>query len=78
MNTMPYLPRDYGRGMIIEAGDGGVSGPSEGQDLEAFYRAMYHCYKCDIIYLDEPVLVDVYEWMENNRGFVGLGKKTKK
>ena len=28
------------------------------------------------IYLDEPVLVDVYEWMENNRGFVGLGEKT--
>lgn len=28
---------------ILEAGDGGVSGPSEGQDLGAFYRAMHIC-----------------------------------
>ena len=28
---------------IIEAGDGEVSGLSDGQDYEAFFRALYHC-----------------------------------
>lgn len=28
---------------ILEAGDGSVSGPSEGQNLEVFYRAIYQC-----------------------------------
>ncbi len=46
--TLDYAELEDGRWMILEAGDGGVSGPSEGQDLEAFYRAMYHCYKYDL------------------------------
>ena len=29
---------------IIEAGDGEVSGLSDGQDHEAFFRALYHCF----------------------------------
>lgn len=32
---------------IIEAGDGQVSGLSEGQDYEAFFRSLYICFKED-------------------------------
>lgn len=42
----PYYTVDYaelsdGSWKIIEAGDGGVSGLSPGQDAEAYYRALY-------------------------------------
>ena len=42
--TLDFAELMDGSWKILEAGDGGVSGPSEGQDLEAFYRAMYHCF----------------------------------
>lgn len=43
----PYYTVDYaeiadGTWKIIEAGDGGVSGLSPGQDMEAYYRALYN------------------------------------
>lgn len=42
----PYYTIDYaelsdGSWKIIEAGDGGVSGLSPGQDMEAYFRALY-------------------------------------
>ncbi|MBQ9140656.1 MAG: ATP-grasp domain-containing protein [Lachnospiraceae bacterium] len=36
-----------GSWIIIEAGDGQVSGLSEGQDYEAFFRSLYICFKED-------------------------------
>ncbi len=41
--TIDYAELADGSWTILEAGDGSVSGPSEGQDLEAFYRALYQC-----------------------------------
>ena len=41
--TLDYAELADGSWKILEAGDGGVSGPSEGQNLYAFYRVMYHC-----------------------------------
>ncbi len=41
--TLDYAELADGSWKILEAGDGSVSGPSEGQDLEAFYRALYQC-----------------------------------
>ena len=43
----PYYTVDYaelldGTWKIIEAGDGGVSGLSSGQDMEAYYRNLYY------------------------------------
>ncbi len=44
----PYYTVDYaeladGSWKILEAGDGGVSGLSDGQDPEGYYRALYMC-----------------------------------
>lgn len=41
--TLDYAELADGSWKILEAGDGGVSGPSEGQDLKAFFRALYWC-----------------------------------
>ncbi len=45
----PYYTVDYaelldGTWIIIEAGDGSVSGLSDGQDYEQYFRAVYHCF----------------------------------
>ncbi|MDE6923633.1 MAG: ATP-grasp domain-containing protein [Acetatifactor sp.] len=47
-----FMVKDYaeladGSWKIIEAGDGQVSGLLEGQDYEAFFRALYQCFKED-------------------------------
>lgn len=39
--TVDYAKLSVGSWKIIEAGDGGVSGLSPGQDAEAYYRALY-------------------------------------
>ena len=41
--TLDFAELNDGSWKILEAGDGSVSGPSEGQNLEAFYRAIYQC-----------------------------------
>lgn len=41
--TLDYAELADGSWKVLEAGDGSVSGPSEGQNLYAFYRAVYHC-----------------------------------
>lgn len=46
----PYYTVDYaeladGSWRIIEAGDGSVSGLSDGQDYEQYYRALYQCFR---------------------------------
>lgn len=38
--TVDYAEKENGQWVVVEAGDGGVSGLSEGQDYEAFFRAM--------------------------------------
>ena len=50
MLPSPYYTVDYaeladGTWKIVEAGDGGVSGLSPGQDYPAYYRALYHALK---------------------------------
>lgn len=45
----PYYTIDFaqlknGEWKIIEAGDGGVSGLSIGQDYEAYFRALFYCF----------------------------------
>jgi len=41
--TIDFAELDNGTWRIIEAGDGSVSGLSEGQDYGAFFRALYQC-----------------------------------
>lgn len=46
----PYYTVDYaeltdGRWVVIEAGDGSVSGLSEGQDYGQYFRALYQCFR---------------------------------
>lgn len=41
--TVDFAELDNGAWRIIEAGDGSVSGLSEGQDYGAFFRALYQC-----------------------------------
>lgn len=48
--SSPYYTVDYaeiedGTWRIIEAGDGEVSGLSDNQDYEAYYRALYRCFE---------------------------------
>ena len=40
--TVDYAELEDGRWVIIEAGDGGVSGLSEGQDYGQYFRSLYH------------------------------------
>ena len=42
--TVDYAELEDGTWRVIEAGDGEVSGLSDGQDYEAFFRALYHCF----------------------------------
>lgn len=41
--TVDFAELEDGSWVVIEAGDGSVSGLSEGQDYEAYFRALYHC-----------------------------------
>lgn len=41
--TVDFAELDNGTWQIIEAGDGSVSGLSQGQDYGAFFRALYQC-----------------------------------
>lgn len=41
--TVDYAELEDGIWRIVEAGDGGVSGLSENQDYEHYFRALYHC-----------------------------------
>ena len=48
----PYYTVDYaelsdGTWVVIEAGDGSVSGLSDGQDYEVYFRTLYHCFEED-------------------------------
>lgn len=43
--TVDYAELSDGTWRVIEAGDGSVSGLSENQDYEAYYRALYTCFK---------------------------------
>ena len=40
--TIDYAEKDDGSWIVVETGDGQVSGLSEGLDYEAFFRALYH------------------------------------
>lgn len=42
--TVDYAELEDGSWKVIEAGDGGVSGLSEFQDYEQYYRALYHSF----------------------------------
>lgn len=42
--TIDYAELEDGSWKIIEAGDGGVSGLSPGQDAAAYYRSVYHAF----------------------------------
>lgn len=46
--TVDYAELESGRWIIIETGDGSVSGLSDGQDYEQYFRVLYHCFKDDI------------------------------
>ena len=43
--TVDYAELEDGSWKIVEAGDGSVSGLSEGQDYEHFFRTLYHCFE---------------------------------
>jgi len=40
--TIDYAELEDGSWKILEAGDGQVSGLSDGQDYNAYFRALYH------------------------------------
>lgn len=42
--TVDYAELEDGRWKVVKAGDGGVSGLSEFQDYEQYYRALYHSF----------------------------------
>lgn len=42
--TVDYAELDDGTWKVMEAGDGSVSGLSEGQDYKQYYRALYHAF----------------------------------
>lgn len=42
--TVDYAEISDGSWKILEAGDGQVSGLSDGQDHNAYFRALYHCF----------------------------------
>lgn len=43
--TVDYAELEDGSWRVIEAGDGGVSGLSEFQDCEQYFRALYQCFR---------------------------------
>ncbi len=42
--TVDYAELEDGAWKVIECGDGQVSGLSDGQDYEAYFRALYYCF----------------------------------
>lgn len=42
--TVDYAELEDGTWRVVEAGDGGVSGLSENQDYEQYFRALYQCF----------------------------------
>ena len=54
--TVDFAELADGSWKIIEAGDGSVSGLSDGQDYVAFFRALYQC-----LTMDFEALPDVFE-----------------
>lgn len=46
--TIDYAEKENGDWIIVETGDGQVSGLSEGQDYDAFFRALYHAATRDL------------------------------
>lgn len=42
--TIDYAELENGEWIVIEAGDGGVSGLSDFQDYQEFYRKLYYCF----------------------------------
>ena len=42
--TVDFAELEDGTWRVIEAGDGSVSGLSEFQDAEQYYRALYQCF----------------------------------
>ena len=42
--TVDYAELKDGTWKIIEVGDGSVSGLSDGQDPEHFFRTLFHCF----------------------------------
>ena len=42
--TVDYAELEDGSWKILEAGDGGVSGLSENQDYEQYFRAVHQCF----------------------------------
>ena len=43
--TVDYAELEDGSWRIVEAGDGEISGLSDNQDYEAYFRALYQCFK---------------------------------
>lgn len=43
--TIDFAELEDGRWMIVEVGDGEVSGLSDGQDYEQYFRALYQCFR---------------------------------
>ena len=43
--TVDYAELEDGTWRIVEAGDGEVSGLSDNQDYEQYFRALYQCFK---------------------------------
>ena len=41
--TVDYAELEDGSWCVIEAGDGSVSGLSENQEVNSYFRAVYHC-----------------------------------
>lgn len=42
--TVDFAELEDGTWRVIEAGDGSVSGLSEFQNAEQYYRVLYHCF----------------------------------
>ncbi|MBO5354272.1 MAG: ATP-grasp domain-containing protein [Lachnospiraceae bacterium] len=42
--TVDFAELEDGSWKVIEAGDGSVSGLSENQDMEGYFRTLYHCF----------------------------------
>ncbi|MCR4653442.1 MAG: ATP-grasp domain-containing protein [Eubacterium sp.] len=43
--TVDYVELEDGTWRIVEAGDGEVSGLSDNQDYEVYFRTLYQCFK---------------------------------
>ena len=45
ISKVDYAELEDGSWRIVEAGDGEVSGLSEGQNYEQYFRVLYQCFK---------------------------------